>query len=47
MIKKALQVLVINKGNHHGIVNVEIELNNTLNKSQIEFDYYNQKDNNC
>ena len=26
-------------------MNVEIELNNTLNKSQIELDYYNQRDN--
>ena len=25
-------------------MNVEIELNNTLNKSQIEFDYVIQKD---
>ena len=27
-------------------MNVEIELKNTLNKSQIELDYYNQR-NNC
>ena len=26
-------------------MNVEIELNNTLNKSQIELDYFNQRDN--
>ena len=26
-------------------MNVEIELNNTLNKSQIKLDYYNQRDN--
>ena len=26
-------------------MNVEIELKNTLNKSQIELDYYNRRDN--
>ena len=26
-------------------MNVEFKLNNTLNKSQIEYDYFNQKDN--
>ena len=26
-------------------MNVEIELNNTINKSQTEFDYFNQRDN--
>ena len=26
-------------------MNVEIELNNTLNKTQIELDYFNQRDN--
>ena len=26
-------------------MNVEIELNNTLNKSQIELEYFSQKDN--
>ena len=35
----------LNKGNLHGIINVEIKLNNTSNKSQVEFDYRIQKDN--
>ena len=26
-------------------MNVEIELNNTLNKTQIELDYFNERDN--
>ena len=35
----------INKGNPHGIMNVEIELNNTLNR--IEFDYVIQRTIHC
>ena len=36
--------LSINKGNHHGIMYMEIWLNHTVNKTNIEFNYYIQKD---
>ena len=35
----------INRGDHPGIIKAEIELNNKVNKSQIEFDYFIQKEN--
>ena len=44
MSKKALLVPVSIKEISMEYLNVEIKLNNTLNKSQLEFDYVIQKD---
>ena len=35
----------INRGKHPGIINAEIDLSNTANKSQIDFHYFIQKGN--
>ena len=35
----------INRRNHPGIINAEIDLSNTANKSEIEFHYFVQKGN--
>ena len=35
----SLATRTLNRGNRHGITNLKIELNNTVNKTQIEIDY--------
>ena len=35
-----LATRALNRGSRHGITNLEIELNNTVNKTQIEIDYF-------
>ena len=35
-----LATQALNRGSRHGITNLEIELNNTVNKTQIEIDYF-------
>ena len=36
----SLATRALNRGNRHGITNLKIELNNTVNKTQIEIDYF-------